>query len=60
MASNDTFVLRVALNGELSVYREIEIDPSKSLYNLAEAICRRSVSTSITPWASTAGSSPPR
>jgi hypothetical protein len=38
MASSDTFVLRAALNGKLSVYREIEIDPSKSLYNLAEAI----------------------
>lgn len=38
MASNDTFVLRAALNGEASVYRDIEIDPSKSLYSLAKAI----------------------
>jgi hypothetical protein len=38
MAPNDTLILRAALNGKLSVYREIEIDPSKSLYNLAEAI----------------------
>ena len=38
MASNETLILRAALNGKLSVYREIEIDPSKSLYNLAEAI----------------------
>jgi hypothetical protein len=38
MAPNDTLILRAALDGELSVYREIEIVPSKSLYNLAEAI----------------------
>jgi hypothetical protein len=38
MTSNDTFVLRAALNGKLSVYRDIEIEPSKSLYRLAEAI----------------------
>ena len=38
MASNDTFILRAAINGEVSVYRDIEIEPSKSLYKLAEAI----------------------
>lgn len=38
MASKDTLILRAALNGELSIYREIEIDPPKSLYALAEAI----------------------
>jgi hypothetical protein len=38
MASKDTLILRAALDGELSIFREIEIDPSKSLYALAEAI----------------------
>ena len=38
MTSSDTFILRAALNGKLSVYRDIEIEPSKSLYRLAEAI----------------------
>ena len=38
MRSNDTFILRAALDGETSVYRDIEIEPSKSLYRLAEAI----------------------
>ena len=38
MAPNETFILRAALNGKLSVYREIEIEPSKSLHSLAETI----------------------
>jgi hypothetical protein len=38
MASNETLILRAALDGERSVYRDIEIEPSKSLYKLAEAI----------------------
>lgn len=38
MAQNDTFIFRVALAGDTSIYRDIEIDPSKSLYRLAEAI----------------------
>lgn len=38
MAQSDTFILRAALDGESSIYRDIEIDPSKSLYTLAEAI----------------------
>lgn len=38
MASTDTFVLRAALHGTASIYRDIEIDPAKSLYLLAEAI----------------------
>jgi len=38
MARNDTFILRVALNSNTAVYRDIEIEPSKSLYRLAEAI----------------------
>jgi len=38
MTSNDTFVLRAALNGKASVYRDIEIESSKSLHSLAEAI----------------------
>jgi hypothetical protein len=38
MKSNDTFTLRAALNGKASVYRDIEIEPSKSLYSLAESI----------------------
>ena len=38
MTSNDTFVLRAALNGKASVYRDIEIEPTKSLHSLAEAI----------------------
>ena len=38
MRSNDTLILRAGLAGETSVYRDIEIEPSKSLYRLAEAI----------------------
>src|SRR5712671_493829 len=38
MTSNGTFILRAGLDGEMSIFREIEIEPSKSLYNLAEAI----------------------
>jgi hypothetical protein len=38
MAQNDTFIIRVALNGKGSIYRDLEIEPSKSLYRLAEAI----------------------
>jgi hypothetical protein len=38
MAQNETFVIRAALDGEAAIYREVEIDPSKSLYKLAEAI----------------------
>jgi hypothetical protein len=33
-----TFILRAALAGRKSVYRDIEIDSSKSLYRFAEAI----------------------
>ena len=38
MAQNDTFIIRAALDGAASVYRDIEIEPSKSLHKLAEAI----------------------
>jgi hypothetical protein len=38
MAQNDTLIIRAALEGKSSVYRDIEIEPSKSLYRLAEAI----------------------
>ena len=38
MTSNDTFILRAGLDGKMSIYRDIEIEPSKSLYRLAEAI----------------------
>jgi hypothetical protein len=38
MAQNDTFIIRAAHAGDTSIYRDIEIDPSKSLYQLAEAI----------------------
>jgi len=38
MASSETFILRVMLAGRRSIYRDIEIDPSKSLYRLAQAI----------------------
>ncbi len=38
MASTETFLLRAGLDGEMSIYRDIEIEPSKSLYRLAEAI----------------------
>lgn len=38
MASNDTYILRVELCSKKSIYRNIEIEPSKSLYQLAEAI----------------------
>ena len=37
MAQTETFILRAALDGQRSVYRDIEIDPAKSLYKLAEA-----------------------
>jgi hypothetical protein len=38
MAQNDTLIIRVALKGQTSIYRDIEIEGSKSLYQLAEAI----------------------
>ena len=38
MAGNDTLIIRAALAGKTSIYRDIEIDASKSLYRLAAAI----------------------
>jgi hypothetical protein len=38
MAQNDTLILRAALEHDKSIYRDIEIEASKSLYKLAEAI----------------------
>jgi hypothetical protein len=38
MARTDTFILRAALQGRASIYRDIELVPEKSLYVLAEAI----------------------
>src|SRR2546429_5395294 len=38
MAQNGTVIVRAALNHERSIYRDIEIETSKSLYGLAEAI----------------------
>ena len=38
MAQHDTLILRAALKGELSTYRDIEIGASSSLYKFAEAI----------------------
>ena len=38
MASSETFILRAGLGSKMSIYRDIEIESSKSLYKLAEAI----------------------
>jgi len=38
MAQNDTLIIRAALNGKAAIYRDIEIEGSKSLHQLAEAI----------------------
>ena len=38
MPQNDTSILRVALEHDRSIYRDIEIQGAKSLYKLAEAI----------------------
>jgi Plasmid pRiA4b ORF-3-like protein len=38
MAQNDTLIIRAALEGKATIYRDIEIEASKSLYKLAEAI----------------------
>ena len=38
MPQNDTQILRVQLDHDRSIYRDIEIENSKSLYKLAEAI----------------------
>src|SRR5437763_4939622 len=38
MTQNGTLIFRAALEHQKSVYREIEIEASKSLYRLAEAI----------------------
>ena len=38
MAQNGTLIIRVALDRKKSIYRDIEIEGSKSLYKLAEAI----------------------
>lgn len=40
MAASETFTLRAALDGKKSIYRDIEIEPSKSLYRFAEAIVK--------------------
>lgn len=38
MAQNGTLIIRAALYGKAAVYRDIEIEASKSLYRLAEGI----------------------
>jgi hypothetical protein len=38
MAQSGTLILRAALDDEAAIYRDIEIEASKSLYKLAEAI----------------------
>jgi pRiA4b ORF-3-like protein len=38
MTQNGTLIIRAALEHEKSVYRDIEIEASKSLYRLAEAL----------------------
>jgi hypothetical protein len=38
MAHNDTLIIRVALERRKAIFRNIEIEASKSLYRLAEAI----------------------
>jgi hypothetical protein len=38
MPQNDTLILRAALEHDKSIYRDIEIEGSKSLYKLAETI----------------------
>jgi hypothetical protein len=38
MAQNGTLIIRAALEGKRSIWREIEIEASGSLYKLAEAI----------------------
>jgi hypothetical protein len=40
MAQDSTLVLRVELEQERSIYRDIEVDGSKSLYKLGEAIVK--------------------
>lgn len=40
MTAGETFILRIALDGQKSIYRDVEIEPSKSLYRLAEAIVK--------------------
>ncbi|HWG06410.1 MAG TPA: hypothetical protein VG271_15475 [Beijerinckiaceae bacterium] len=36
--ATDTFIIHVALKGAASIYRDVEIEATKSLYKLAEAI----------------------
>jgi hypothetical protein len=38
MAQNDTLIIRAALEGKASIYLDVEIEGSKSLYRVAEAI----------------------
>ena len=38
MASSETLIIRAALDGQKSIYRDIEVEASTSLYRLAEAI----------------------
>jgi Plasmid pRiA4b ORF-3-like protein len=38
MAQNDTLIIRAALAGKAAIYRDVEIEGSRSLYRLAEAI----------------------
>jgi hypothetical protein len=38
MRQSETFILRAAIDGQKSIYRDVEIESAKSLYRLAEAI----------------------
>jgi Plasmid pRiA4b ORF-3-like protein len=38
LASSETFILRAALDGQKSICRDIEVEPSTSLYRLAKAV----------------------
>jgi hypothetical protein len=38
MTQNTTLILRASLDGQAATYRDIEIEASKSLYKLADAI----------------------
>jgi hypothetical protein len=40
MPPSETFILRAALDGQKAIYRDIEIESSKSLYRLAEALVK--------------------
>jgi hypothetical protein len=55
MKQDETFIIRARLGTKKSIYRDIEIKPSQSLHQLAQAIVQAFDSSSIMLSVSTPG-----